>query len=136
MPGGSTNPISLTGFVEKVAGTFHQAKTHMTENAHDLAKVAKFKEDGESNGPCVDLTIKVCMRIGFVPYESYLFSSLSVQVIHSLLLTSSRLLLMYTLAGIPKMDVLGTADPYFVAKIDDNVSMVFVFNSQIQSVTN
>lgn len=86
MPGGSTNPISLTGFVEKVAGTIHQAKTHMTENAHDLAKVAKFKEDSKSDGPCVDLIIKVCMHIHFVLYDSYLFSSLSVQVIHSLLL--------------------------------------------------
>lgn len=28
--------------------------------------------------------------------------------------------------GIPKMDVVGTADPYFVAKLDGNLSFVFV----------
>lgn len=28
--------------------------------------------------------------------------------------------------GIPKMDVVGTADPYFVAKLDDGLSFVFV----------
>ncbi len=29
-------------------------------------------------------------------------------------------------SGIPKMDVVGTADPYFVAKLDGNLSFVFV----------
>ena len=28
--------------------------------------------------------------------------------------------------GIPKMDVVGTADPYFVAKLDNNLSFVYV----------
>ena len=27
-------------------------------------------------------------------------------------------------SGIPKMDVVGTADPYFIAKLDDNVKYV------------
>ncbi|KAJ4471060.1 hypothetical protein C8J55DRAFT_521731 [Lentinula edodes] len=89
MPGGSTNPISLTGFVEKVSETVHKAKTHMHENAHDLAQVTKQKEEDKLNGPCVDVTIT--------------FISAS---------------------GIPKLDVVGASDPYFVAKLDDRVSMV------------
>ena len=28
--------------------------------------------------------------------------------------------------GLPKMDVVGTADPYFVAKLDGNLSFMFV----------
>ncbi|KIK64369.1 hypothetical protein GYMLUDRAFT_240921 [Collybiopsis luxurians FD-317 M1] len=89
MSGASTNPISLTGMVEKVSDVVHKAKSHMHENAHDLAKVTKRKEDEKLNGPCVDLEIK------FLSAE-----------------------------GLPKMDVVGSADPYFVAKIDDRVSMV------------
>ncbi|KAJ4469349.1 hypothetical protein C8R41DRAFT_778021 [Lentinula lateritia] len=89
MPGGSTNPISLTGFVEKVSETVHKAKTHMHENAHDLAQVTKQKEEDKLNGPCVDVIIT--------------FISAS---------------------GIPKLDVVGASDPYFVAKLDDRVSMV------------
>ncbi|KAJ3812064.1 hypothetical protein EV368DRAFT_74935 [Lentinula lateritia] len=89
MPGGSTNPISLTGFVEKVSDTVHKAKTHMHENAHDLAQVTKQKEEDKLNGPCVDVIIT--------------FISAS---------------------GIPKLDVVGASDPYFVAKLDDRVSMV------------
>jgi hypothetical protein len=60
MVGGSTNPISMTGFVETVSNAVHNAKSHL-ENAHDLAKVKRQKEDEKLNGPCVDLTIKVCM---------------------------------------------------------------------------
>lgn len=30
-------------------------------------------------------------------------------------------------SGIPKMDVVGTADPYFIAKLDDRVKYVCVF---------
>ncbi|KAF9075397.1 hypothetical protein BDP27DRAFT_1380640 [Rhodocollybia butyracea] len=33
-------------------------------------------------------------------------------------------------SGIPKMDVVGSADPYFVAKINDNVSMVSTVKSR------
>jgi hypothetical protein len=29
-------------------------------------------------------------------------------------------------SGLPKMDVVGSADPYFVAKLDDEISFVFV----------
>ena len=29
-------------------------------------------------------------------------------------------------SGIPKMDVVGTADPYFVAKLDNQISYVYV----------
>ena len=29
-------------------------------------------------------------------------------------------------SGLPKMDLVGTADPYFVAKIDDKISFMFV----------
>ena len=29
-------------------------------------------------------------------------------------------------SGLPKMDLLGSADPYFVAKLDDEISFVFV----------
>jgi hypothetical protein len=29
-------------------------------------------------------------------------------------------------SGIPKMDVVGTADPYFIAKLDDQVKYVWV----------
>ncbi|KAI0363038.1 hypothetical protein BV20DRAFT_976064 [Pilatotrama ljubarskyi] len=29
-------------------------------------------------------------------------------------------------SGLPKMDVVGTADPYFVAKLDDQLSFVYV----------
>ncbi|KAJ3760629.1 hypothetical protein EV360DRAFT_39334 [Lentinula raphanica] len=89
MPGGSTNPISLTGVVEKVSGTIHQAKTHMHQNAHDLARVTKQKEEDKLNGPCVDVTIQ------FIDAS-----------------------------GLPKLDVVGASDPYFVAKLDDRVSMV------------
>jgi hypothetical protein len=32
-------------------------------------------------------------------------------------------------SGLPKMDVVGTADPYFVAKIDDRISFVCVMIS-------
>ncbi|KAJ3992012.1 hypothetical protein F5050DRAFT_1033236 [Lentinula boryana] len=89
MPGGSTNPISMTGFVEKVSGTVHKAKAHMHENAHDLAQVTKQREKDKLNGPCVDVTI---------------------QFINA--------------SGLPKLDVVGASDPYFVAKLDDRVSMV------------
>ena len=30
-------------------------------------------------------------------------------------------------SGLPKMDVVGSADPYFVAKLDDAISFVFVY---------
>ena len=30
-------------------------------------------------------------------------------------------------SGIPKMDVVGTADPYFIAKLEDKISFVYVF---------
>ncbi|KAJ7601157.1 hypothetical protein C8J56DRAFT_814275 [Mycena floridula] len=36
-------------------------------------------------------------------------------------------------SGIPKMDVVGTADPYFVAKLDDNIS--FVSNVKTNTLT-
>lgn len=55
MPGGRKNPISMTGFVEKVADVVNMA----TGNAHDLAKVTKAKVEEQLNVPCVDLTIKV-----------------------------------------------------------------------------
>ena len=32
-------------------------------------------------------------------------------------------------SGLPKMDVVGSADPYFVAKLDDEISFVFVVSS-------
>lgn len=32
-------------------------------------------------------------------------------------------------SGIPKMDVVGTADPYFVAKLDDGIKYVYVHST-------
>jgi hypothetical protein len=29
-------------------------------------------------------------------------------------------------SGLPRMDLVGSADPYFVAKLDDKISFVFV----------
>lgn len=34
-------------------------------------------------------------------------------------------------SGLPKMDVVGSADPYFIAKLDDKLSFVYVRVSQI-----
>ena len=33
-------------------------------------------------------------------------------------------------SGLPKMDVVGSADPYFIAKLDDKLSFVYVRVSQ------
>ena len=32
-------------------------------------------------------------------------------------------------SGLPKMDVVGSADPYFVAKIDDHITFVYAWRS-------
>ena len=34
-------------------------------------------------------------------------------------------------SGLPKMDVVGSADPYFIAKLDDRLSFVYVRLSRI-----
>lgn len=101
MPG-RRNPISMTGLVEKVSEAVHNA----TGNAHDLAHVAKdHLKDKLPDVPYVDLTIQV----GPSPHNSGL---LTAQFIGA--------------SGIPKMDLVpgGLSDPYFVAKLDDEISFV------------
>lgn len=50
----------------------------------------------------------------------------SVSTFRTVLAESLRHLQFIGASGLPKMDVVGTADPYFIAKIDNRISFVYV----------
>jgi hypothetical protein len=99
MPGGRRNPLS------RMVEAMGSAKA----NTHDLASVAQALAQAKLGIiPFVDLQIQVS-------FQSFTVTCLK-NCEHKFIGAS----------GLPKMDVVGTADPYFVAKIDDRISFVCV----------
>ncbi|KXN87035.1 putative ADP-ribosylation factor GTPase-activating protein AGD11 [Leucoagaricus sp. SymC.cos] len=81
--------------------------THMLETLGDVVQGAKTKMENSSRLSSV--LGKVDQRHAELPPETT-FVDLSIQFIGA--------------SGLPKMDVVGTADPYFVARIDKRISFV------------
>jgi hypothetical protein len=100
MPGGRRNPISLSRVVEAIQESKSKARdaVHKIEG-HDI--------------PLVDLEIQVMII--------YL---LSFNLLHHFL-TSFNFKFIGA-SGLPRLDVVGSCDPYFVAKIDDKITYVCV----------
>ena len=110
MPGGRQNPLSVTNIVEQLGNAVNKAKDKKHEKTSSLKQ--KMSELGLKN-PYVDLSIKVSQVYNRV--ESW-----------HMILKYIRRLQFIGASGLPKMDVVGSADPYFVAKLDDEISFVFV----------
>lgn len=103
MPGGRRNPVSFSNIVDQIHGAVEKAKA----NAHDVTSLTK--GFAEHNIRFVDLEIQVSYGYRLVLCSR---ASPTLQFIGA--------------SGIPKMDVVGSADPYFIAKIDDKISFVHV----------
>lgn len=117
MPGGKRNPFSMTQMLETIGDAVQNAKTkaepHSTMLASVLGKVEHKTEEVRAElapgAMFVDLSIQVCTL--FVLWRIVVLNCV-VKFIGA--------------SGLPKMDVVGTADPYFIAKIDKRVSFVYV----------
>lgn len=86
----------MSSIVEKIEGVVRSNKNRPSGDEHSFEV------------RCVDLSIQVCHDSTFFSYLSNLLAKF------------------IGASGLPKMDVVGSADPYFVAKIDDHISLVYV----------
>jgi len=106
MPGGRRNPLSMSAMIEQLGEVVQNTKTNVHQRKSSLQK--KMGEHG-LNVPYHDLTIQVCstflLKIRFCLLTVFFAKFIGAN-------------------GLPKMDVVGSADPYFVASIDDKISFV------------
>jgi len=92
--------------IEQLGEVVQNTKTNVHQRKSSLQK--KMGEHG-LNVPYHDLTIQVCstflLKIRFCLLTVFFAKFIGAN-------------------GLPKMDVVGSADPYFVASIDDKISFV------------
>jgi hypothetical protein len=106
----------MTQVLETIGDVVQNAKTkaepHSTKLASVLGKVEHKTEEMRAElAPgtlFVDLSIQVCSLLAsWTGHDTELWKFIGA-------------------SGLPKMDVMGTADPYFIAKIDKRISFVYV----------
>lgn len=122
MPGGRRNPLSMTTVLQTIEGVVHTA-TSKTESG--LGQFGKGGVELDHTTAFVDLEIQVkCPGVFFF---SFVVSCLIEGCLFSQFIGAS---------GLPKMDIVGTADPYFIAKIDNRITLVYVRRIQAHCLTN
>lgn len=115
MPG-HRNPLGMAGLIDQIHGAVSKAKS----NAHNVSDITKtLAKENNFDIPHVDLVFQVAPSLAQDLTDDW--SNLLVQFIGA--------------NDLPKMDVVGSADPYFIAKLDDKISFVYVDRFRMMILT-